>query len=72
MKKTESMTPLRAVRRSKKLSLLDAASLTGVSLNHLSQLERNISQPTVTTLYKIARAYKVHPFKLYPFNKTEA
>ncbi|OQY40863.1 MAG: DNA-binding protein [Fusobacteriia bacterium 4572_74] len=52
---------LKSVRKSQNLSLDEAAALTGVSKPMLGQIERGKSNPTVTTLWKIAAGFKV-PF----------
>lgn len=45
---------LKRIRKEKKLSLDNAAELTGVSKSMLGQIERGESSPTVATLWKIA------------------
>lgn len=52
---------LKSIRKSQNLSLDEAAAATGVSKPMLGQIERGISNPTVTTLWKIASGLKV-PF----------
>lgn len=49
---------LKEIRRSRGLTLEDAAALTGVSKPMLGQIERGQSIPTVTTLWKIATGLK--------------
>ncbi len=50
---------LRELREKKKLSLDKLASLTGVSKSMLGQIERGESNPTITTVWKIANGLKV-------------
>lgn len=50
---------LRRLREEKKLSLDRVAELTGVSKSMLGQIERSESNPTVATVWKIARGMKV-------------
>ncbi len=50
---------LKQIRKSKGLSLDQVAELTGVSKAMLGQIERGASNPTVTTLWKIATGLKV-------------
>jgi transcriptional regulator with XRE-family HTH domain len=50
---------LRAVRKSRGLTLSDLAGLLGRSVGWLSQVERDLSQPSITDLRHIARALGV-------------
>jgi len=50
---------MKLVRSSKQLSLDQAAELTGISKAMLSQIERGLSMPTITTLWKISTGYKI-------------
>lgn len=50
---------LRDLRESKKVSIVDLADEVGVSSSHISQIERNISSPSITMLKKIANALHV-------------
>lgn len=50
---------LRAIREGKKLSLDQAARLTGVSKSMLGQIERGEVNPTITVLWKIANGLKI-------------
>ncbi|PLR84620.1 DNA-binding protein [Bacillus canaveralius] len=50
---------LKAVRNNRGISLDQTASLTGVSKAMLGQIERGESNPTVTTLWKIATGLQV-------------
>lgn len=47
------------IRKEKGLSLEKTAELTGVSKAMLGQIERNESNPTVSTLWKIAKGLKI-------------
>lgn len=47
------------IRKQRNYSLDKVAELTGVSKGMLSQIEKGISNPTVTTLWKIATGLKV-------------
>lgn len=55
---------LKTIRLSKGLSLDRVAELTGVSKPMLGQIERALSNPTVSTLWKIAEGLKV-PFSSF-------
>ncbi len=50
---------LKKIRDQKKLSLDKVAALTGVSKSMLGQIERGESNPTITTVWKIANGLKV-------------
>lgn len=52
--KTHVAEQLKLIRKNKKLSLDAAAKLTGVSKAMLGQIERQVSSPTISTLWKIA------------------
>ncbi|MFF2091363.1 helix-turn-helix domain-containing protein [Paenibacillus sp. NPDC058174] len=47
------------IRKDRKLSLDQAAELTGVSKAMLGQIERGETNPTITTLWKIANGLRV-------------
>lgn len=49
---------LKSIRQSRKMTLEDVATLTGVSKPMLGQIEREQSTPTITTLWKIATGLK--------------
>ena len=49
----------RAVRRRKKLSLMDVVKNNDISLSHLQKIERGVLDPRLSTLEKLARAYDV-------------
>lgn len=50
---------LKRIREEKKLSLDKVAKMTGVSKSMLGQIERGDSNPTITTVWKIANGLKV-------------
>lgn len=55
---------LRTIRRERSLTLDDLSKLTGVSKPMLGQIERGESNPTVVTLWKIARGLQI-PFSSF-------
>lgn len=63
---------LRWLRRHRGLSQLRLGELAGVSLNQVSNIERNVSSrgktgdPHLSTLYRLARALDVPPVLLLP------
>jgi transcriptional regulator with XRE-family HTH domain len=50
---------LKQIRENKKLSLDNLATLTGVSKSMLGQIERGESNPTISTVWKIANGLKI-------------
>lgn len=50
---------LKKIREDRKLSLDNVAQMTGVSKSMLGQIERGESNPTVTTVWKIANGLKI-------------
>lgn len=58
---------LKKLRQKNKLSLDLVAELTGISKGMLSQIERGKSNPTVSTLWKIATGLKI-PFSAFMEN----
>ena len=50
---------LKRIRQERKLSLDKVADLTGVSKSMLGQIERGVSNPTVTTIKKISTGLRV-------------
>jgi transcriptional regulator with XRE-family HTH domain len=55
---------LRSIRKKQNLSLDEVSACTGVSKPMLGQIERGKSNPTVSTLWKIATGLKV-PFSVF-------
>ncbi|WEG12003.1 XRE family transcriptional regulator [Pullulanibacillus sp. KACC 23026] len=62
---------LKTIRVNKGLSLDQVSELTGVSKPMLGQIERAQSNPTVSTLWKIAEGLKV-PFSTFIEEKSES
>lgn len=50
---------LNAIRKERNLTLQDLSNLTGVSKSMLGEIERGVTNPTVTVLWKIANGIKV-------------
>jgi XRE family transcriptional regulator, regulator of sulfur utilization len=50
---------LAGLRKERRLSLEEAAAMTGVSKSMLRQVEKGASSPTISTLWKIANGLKV-------------
>lgn len=50
---------IRNIRKSNNKTLSDIAKITGLSIGYISQLERNIIEPSLSSLRKIAKALNV-------------
>lgn len=50
---------LRLIRKENKLTLKNLSQLSGLSVPYLSDMERSIVNPSVDTLQKVAKAYKI-------------
>lgn len=60
---------VREVRENKGLTLDDLASKTRLSKGHLSRIERQETEPTISTLCRIALALHVNVEMLYKIIK---
>lgn len=60
---------IREIREDKKMSLNTLSKLTGMSKGHLSKIERRETEPTITSLARIALALNVDITKLYKIIK---
>ena len=60
---------LREIRKERKMTLDTLAKLTGMSKGHLSRIERKETEPTITSLARIALALKVDITELYKIIK---
>ncbi|MDD7753813.1 MAG: helix-turn-helix transcriptional regulator [Clostridiales bacterium] len=56
---------LRKIRKEKNMSLDELAKLTGISKAHLSYIERNEKEPTISILCMIAKALNVSILDLF-------
>lgn len=63
---------LKQIRENKKISLDKVAEMTGVSKSMLGQIERGESNPTITTVWKIANGLKVSFTSLINYPQPEA
>jgi len=59
---------LRSIRLQKKMTLQELSQMSKVSKSQLSQIERNVSVPTVAKLQKIAEALDINFSNLFPEN----
>ncbi|MGH8816256.1 MAG: helix-turn-helix domain-containing protein, partial [Achromobacter pestifer] len=50
---------LRTLRRQQSLSLEQLAQRTGLTKSYLSKLERGLSEPSISTVLRLAEAYGV-------------
>lgn len=60
---------LREIREERKITLDTLAKITGMSKGHLSRIERKETEPTITSLARIALALKVDITELYKIIK---
>ena len=60
---------LKRIREEKRISLEELASKTGISKSHLSYIERNEKEPTISMLCRIAIALNVDEKELYKVYK---
>ena len=56
---------LRKIRKEKNMSLDELAKLTGISKAHLSYIERNEKEPTISILCMIAKVLNVSILDLF-------
>ena len=56
---TEIGKVLKKIRRERALTLDNTAELTGVSKTRLGQIERGVSVPTISVLWKIAKGLQL-------------
>ena len=59
---------VKALRLVNRMTLNELSEKSGVSKSLLSQIERNISVPTVTTLQKIANAFRIPISRMFSEN----
>lgn len=60
---------IREIRKEKNVSLDKLAKLTGMSKGHLSRIERKETEPTISSLARIALALNVDITELYKIIK---
>lgn len=60
---------LREIRKEKNISLDELSKMTGMSKGHLSRIERRETEPTITSLARIALALNVDITRLYKIIK---
>ena len=60
---------LKEIRKEKNITLDELSKMTGMSKGHLSKIERRETEPTITSLARIALALNVDITKLYKIIK---
>ena len=60
---------LREIRKEKNITLDELSKMTGMSKGHLSKIERRETEPTITSLARIALALNVDITRLYKIIK---
>lgn len=58
---------IQSVRKSKKISQEELAEILAMHRTYVGLIERGERNPTIRTLYKIAKALKVNSSELLPF-----
>ena len=58
-------TRIRAIRQARRLTLRDVAERSGVTESFLSQVERDVTSPSIATVQRIARALDVSIAQLF-------
>lgn len=56
---------LKEIRKEKQISLEELSKLSGISKSHLSYIERQEKEPTLTILIKIAKSLNIDIKDLY-------
>lgn len=59
------------IRKIKKMSQEDLAFTADLSLSQIGRIERGEINATISTIYVIAKALKIHPQELYSFEMTD-
>ncbi|MDI6049919.1 helix-turn-helix transcriptional regulator [Flavobacterium sp. XS2P24] len=62
---------LKEVRSEKKMSQEDLAGKCDITLSQIARIETAKTNPTVSTIFKIARGLEVSPKELFDFELTE-
>lgn len=64
-------TVLKRVRKSLKLSQEELAHRSSLDRTYISMLERNIKQPTITTIFLLAEALEMKPSEFVQLLESE-
>lgn len=56
---------IRDIRKRKNITLRELAEKTNISKSHLNYIEREIKEPTLSILIRVALALEVHESELY-------
>lgn len=59
---------IKELRLERKLSLYAVSKSSGISMNALRRIERNLTSPTISTLYKIAEVFNVPMMQFFQEN----
>ena len=60
---------LRQVRKERKMSQEELAHLAGIAVSQVGRIERGVLNPSISTLFAIARALEVEPKELFDFKE---
>ena len=64
-------TKIRELRTEKSMTLTELARMTDFTASYISQLERNIIQPSLSSLRKISEAFKVPIYSFLTFEENQ-
>jgi len=56
---------LRELRKQRRLTLKDVSEWTGLSVSHLSAIERGVARPSFDSLADIANTYGLEPYIVF-------
>src|SRR4051812_29961989 len=56
---------LRALRKSRRMTLEQLGHAARIGFKHVSEIERGVKTPSFDALERLARALRVHPYELF-------
>lgn len=59
---------IKQYRKKRKLTEKQLAAMVDISQGYLNKIEKGLKTPSLQTLEKLAKALKVHPFRLVLFD----
>ena len=62
---------IRSIRKRQEITLKELAEKTGLSIGYISQIERNLTDPSLSTLRKISGALGVPTYLFLGQHRTE-
>jgi transcriptional regulator with XRE-family HTH domain len=58
---------LKFLRSKRKLTQQELSLKTGVSISHISRMERGVRSPTVDVLFSLSKGLNTHPMRMLEF-----